>query len=145
MKEDVIEKYNKTLALINENPFGYEKEVVTGFLDCIKFETLPIVMLPETDFSVIYNPIERNKKAEEDFGTKEIVIKQQNVLKVKAHDLQVNMILGQDIKTIKGNIYAQKGMRLDLKILSKLRQLESTGLIDGNENIVIIKRDNKSN
>lgn len=150
--EETLAKHNEFIENIESHTLGMDKLVVETFLDNVKFEKDghfvpikqelkiykdPTIKRPE----VVIQIIENGDASGDEIGTEDkIIIPKSTIVRLRVADLKVGMVVGQDVVTIRGSVLVQKGTAIDMKTLSKVRQLESTGLVDNNQSIVVITK-----
>lgn len=114
----------------------FDKDVLISFDELIKNSNTPSLVTKKETLKV--TKLLENSHLEQQAEEKP----EKNFLKLKVADIEIGMQIGQDINTIRGSALINKGEVIDAKLFSKLKQLISTGLVDGNDNIIIIKKPN---
>jgi len=149
--EETLRKHTEFKANIDIHTVGMDKLVVETFLDNVNFEKDghfipikqelkvykdPLVKRPEVSIQIVESADGGNEVGSED----KIVIQKTSIVRLRVADLKVGMVVGQDVVTIRGSVLVPKGTTIDAKLLSKVRQLESTGLVDNNQSIVVLNK-----
>ncbi len=112
----------------------FDKDVTNAFDELIKSSNVPSLITRKETLKVTKLLEHSSHSVSTDS------LPEKNYTRIKISDIETGMQVNQEINTIRGTAIVNKGEIIDAKSFSKIKQLISTGLIDENDNIQILKK-----